>query len=262
MSRHAIHALTTLLANADKLGAAVPKAIRAEHEALIVLADRVRDMQRSSGNAPSVSDAVLDALAAGVDPATDETVRKAVVSRTVAEHTNGVDDALGARADAFLRANADKLLQAFVPVFDKAAATIAAALEQLGDVDLDDTAAVLGRGGDSASLWAQIQDAERVIAQVRTVREQLTAGHPVDPRYTILGYAAVPPDEFIDGQLGGAQLKGWQVVRRGWELSLATPTVLRERIDAVGAEVTARQQAGEQGFQAAVRRRYGSGVAS
>ena len=65
---------------------------------------------------------------------------------------------------------------------------------------------------------------------------------------------------FVDEQLGRANLSAWDAARRGFPLSLATPTTLRERIAAVTAEVERRQAESDNAFARAHRLTSGFGA--
>ncbi len=90
--------------------------------------------------------AVLAALEAGNDPATDQGVRAAVIGREVNVTAHSTTTRLGERVAQFVTDHADDLLGIFTRPFDKAATTLSEAATRLGDVDLDDTKAVLARG--------------------------------------------------------------------------------------------------------------------
>jgi hypothetical protein len=258
--RQAVNTLRQVFTNADRVAATIPKPIRTEHDTLAALAEKVRHGLDIGDDLPA---AVLDALAAGRDPVTDARVRDAVVAREVAGCGHSVETALNARVVDFLHRNADAILAAFVTPFDAAAATIAAVADKLGPVDLDDTRAILNRGGDAAQLWADAQNAERVIKTIRDTFALFGAIHPshaVDARYKILTYADVPAGRFLDDQLSRVDLPAFEVVQRGIPLSLASRDVLRSRIDAVQREVAARQARHDSAFRDAHRRTRGTGV--
>ena len=116
----------------------------------------------------------------------------------------------------------------FAKPFDTAAATLPEAATRLGRVDLDDTKAVLSRGGDAAQVWAAAQAAEQVIASIVQVWRQvalLAPGVALDPRFRLLILADINPADYLDEQLnvaGSSSLRPFELARRGHRLSLAT----------------------------------------
>lgn len=254
--------ISQVFTTAERLGATVPKRLVAEREKIKHLADSVRFL-----DAPSdVSGAVLAALAAGKDPATDQGVRNAVIGREVNATANGIADRLGQRGETFLRENADELLGMFAKPFDAAVAALSDAAERLGDLDLDDTRAVIAKGGDAAATWASAQDAEKAIASIQTVWKQVATLVPgmssPDSRYRMLVIADIEPGAYLEQELNtaAAHLRPFELARRGHRLSLATPTVLTQRIAALQDEIQRRARSAPT-FQDQYRRVAGSGVA-
>lgn len=258
----ALKTVTTVFGTAHRLGATMPKTITTEHQKLVALTERARELNRATRNdLPAV---VLAALEAGADPTTDPAVQQAVTGRAIDEVGAGIDAAVTNRTHAFLAEHGPDILAAFGKPFDTAAATLTTAAQRLGDVNLDDTGAVLGRGGDAAQVWAQAQGADKVIQQIQQMRKLLGAvcsTVAVDPRYRLLAIADVPPATFVDDQLGSAGLRPWDAARRGFPLSLAGPEALQQRVTAVLKEL-ARQQAEAAGaFTREYRRTHGFNVA-
>lgn len=258
--RQAVNTLQQVIVNASRLGATIPKAVRAEHDQLAALAEKTRNGLQIPDTLPA---AILDALAAGRDPATDPATRDAVIARQVAACTPSVETALNGRVEDFLHRNAQAILDALAKPFDAAAITIAAVCKQLGDVDLGDTRAVLARGGTAAQLWADAQAAE---ATIKTVRDTVglfgavSSRYAVDGRYPVLVYADIPADRFLDEQLTRVAPPAYELAQRGFRLSLATGGAVRERIDAVRAEVTRREAQRDDARRAAFARTHGTGV--
>ena len=155
--RHIATFTAQVFATADRLGATAPQHLLAEHEKITTLAASIRFLDVPS----DVPGAVLAALEAGNGPTTDDGVRDAVIGRMVNDTSNGIEDRLGERAMMFITDNADALLAMFANPFDTAAAVLTTAAERLGDVDLDDTKAIVSKGGDAAQVWADAQAARR-----------------------------------------------------------------------------------------------------
>lgn len=132
-----------------------------------------------------------------------------------------------------LKEHADALVDALRPTFDQAAATIAAARDVLGDVDLDDLEAVTAKGGDAAQQWQNAKAATQTIHQVKTVIERLaTVGaypQTSDPREKWL--------PLLDVDLPGYKTltraaTAWDAARAG-ALSLAGPAEYTTRLHAI-----------------------------
>lgn len=257
-------AMDSAMATAQRLGVTVPKHIAAEHAKIRDLAVKARAFEHELRTEP-MSTAALAALEAGNDPTADPEVQRAVVRRALGELPRGLDGALSERAQAFAEEYAPTILGLFAEPFAQAAATITQALESLGDVDLDDTAAVLSRGGDSAMLWAQAKGADKAIGDIRQVRGQLANVAPqlaVDPQYRLLSIADVPPAAFIDDQLFNSALGALAAAQRGFELSAADPDTLAERVRGVMDELQRRQSQQDDAFRREYRRLHGAGAAS
>lgn len=260
VTRLTVNTVRQVFANAESVGATIPKPIRDEHALLDALAEKTR---HGIGLGDRLAAAVLDALASGSDPVTDQRVRDAVVAREISNSGVGLERVLGDRVVDFLRRHDDAILAGFVKPFDRAAASINTALGTLGKADLNDPRAILARGGDAAQAWADAQKAEETIKRIRDTYVLLGTVHnaySVDPRYKVLVYADIPPNRFLDDGLASTQPPAWELAQRGYTLSLATPTALRARVAAVQGETETRQQRHADAFREAHRRTHGFGA--
>jgi len=258
--RQNIHILAQVFATADRLGAVIPATLVTEYGKLSRLAEQVQALDLPN----DIPAAVLAALEAGNNPATDPGVQVAAVGATVGQHASGIETALALRAFAFLNENIDRLMEPFGKPFDAAAKTLRAAATRLGDVDLNDTSAVLARGGDAAKVWADAHSADKTITDIhqlgQTLKVLLSGGSQIDPRHQALTIADIPPTVFVDQAITG-WLTPWEVVRRGYPFSLATPATFRTRVAAIQSEQASRQQAAERAFREGYRRTHGVVVA-
>lgn len=249
-----------IVATIEASGGKPPKAAVADLERLTSTIDKVRSLDITS----RLPEAVIDALEAGNDPATDPGVLAALARRSLATCVNGLDNELDLRAARFLDEHAEELVEAMRGPFEQAVATITAAAEQLGDIDLDDTAAAVALGGNAARVWVDARSAQEVIDRIDAARKVIGQGARsvrVEPQFQLLAIADVPAGEFIDERLRNSSMKAWDVVRRGWSLSLATPAVLAQRVQAVQDERQRRQQAPAKDFASGFRKQHGSPVA-
>lgn len=220
-------AAQTAVATLDRLGverpAQIAKAAKAQEEdaagmaALLAKGDTLRELGAARGRGEDVdSTALLDALLGATLASTGQT-----------------DDLKRDGASAVyeaVRADVDAIIEAVRPVFDEAAATIAAARAALGDVDLADLTAVAGIGGDAAEHWKRATAAERTVEQIKqltgTLRQARAYPGTNDPREQHLAVVDV-------------DLEGYKHIDRGtsvWQasgvgtLSLATPDEYTARL--------------------------------
>lgn len=253
--------LRTVFVTADRLGATMPPAIKAEHQRLLTAAERSREMyQRLSGD---VAGAVVAALELDRDPLTDGAVRDALTARQILGVQRGIDDAIAARTQELLFEHGSAIVTSFRKPFDQAAAAIVNAVETLGNIEIDNMSAVLARGGTAAKLWAEAKQAGDTITQIKQMWKLLSSAAThlaVNPRYRLLIIADVPAKTFVDEQLGSVNLSAWDAVRRGFTLSLATPETLQERIAAVTAELQQRKVQAEGAFTKRYRQTHGMGA--
>jgi hypothetical protein len=103
-----------------------------------------------------------------------------------------------------------------------------------------------------------------VIADIQTVwklmRSVAGSFKPGDPRYRLLVIADIPAEAFIDDGLLGSSMRPWDVARRGYRLSLATPTTIVQRAEAIATEQQERATKAAGGFAREYRRTHGDGV--
>lgn len=248
MSRFTITALGTALDTATKIGATLPKSFTDRQQELDALNQKVRHylLEQEGDNLAS---AFLDSLAADRDPATDREVQAAAARHALAGIRGGIEHALNQRTQQLVDEQAPAILAAYAKPFSKAAESIEAGIERLGNVDLNDTAAILGRGGDAARVWADAREATESIKQITQVWKLLsnvTGSVGYNSLYRLLVICDVPAETFITDQLGNSDMGAWDAARRGYPLSLATPDTYRERMAEVAdahAESTRKSSA-------------------
>lgn len=180
---------------------------------------------------------VISVVEAGKDPAEDPTVQRILASQALAaKHVLG-DQITAQLVDQFrsaCRDHVDGLVEALAAPFDAAADRLAEAYEVLGDVELDDTAAIVARGGAAAEAWGQARAASVNIETARTAWAHLFTllnGGAPDKAHRLLVIAAVPVDTWIEQNLAGAEPDPWAATIAGLPLSLPTIDEYRGRVD-------------------------------
>lgn len=250
--------LGSVIGTAQRLGATMPKAITEDYNKLTAVTERARTF-RHEELSDNLGTAVVAALEAGSDPLTDPGVAQAVIRRTLYTTEPSIESALGARAHRCLEDHAVAIVTALRDPFDRAAATIAASFDTLGDLDLSDTRAVVNRGGDAAGAWSDAQTATKNIDEIRQAWKllaQATSLIPWEARHGALVIAAVPAAAYIDQPID-PKLSAWDAARHGWPLELATPDTYRERLTAVTDEQARRQAHADGDFGRAYQRSRG-----
>lgn len=228
-------------------GAKAPKAFTDAHERATRIATAARNLGAGQG---ALAQAVMQALDAGRDPATDPDVQRIAVAGLIANP--GIEQQIDALAfEAFREACAthtDAIVNAWRKPFDAAAATLADAHQRLGNVALEDTTAIIAKGGDAADVWAQAQAATKTIEAVRhgwLGLVGITRAAPEDRNYTTLRIAECDPQTWAAQQLHGRKVGAWDAVLAGLTLSLPTPAEYRQRVSTItkAQEAEARQLA-------------------
>lgn len=228
--RQTISAVDALQRNAKAIGAPLPNKIAAGIRRARELGD---GLDAIAANDAALPTAVLAAVAEGRDPAADPDVQRAVTALTLADvgPANAVRSAIAAELRSLIVNNVDAIVATWRPVVDAASETMAAHVEILRDVDLDDATAVVRRGGAAADAWGAVRGAEATLTAVssawRGLRLSFGSGVP-ERRYFALILATAPA--YVE--LGEA-LTSWQTVKAGHSLTLAGLDELQERIEEV-----------------------------
>ena len=121
-----------------------------------------------------------------------------------------------------------------------------AAHPRIGDVPLEETAAIVAKGGDIAAVWASARQANDTVATITegwAMLGQLTHLAPCDNRHRVLQMSAVDFSTWSAHSLQDRRLTPWEAVRLGLPLALPTFTEYRKRV--AGREV-GRQRAADQ----------------
>jgi len=195
--------------------------------------------------------AVATAILAGRDPASDPDVLRVLAINQLTSNVNlsGAVAALGYdRFRAACLEHADAIVKAWRRPFSDAAATLTAAHQRIGHLQLDDTSTILRAGGDIAAVWASATAAVGVIDTITagwTALGELTRTAPADRNHAVLRVADVDYQTWTAKQLHGKRMTPWELVLAGLTLSLPTAREYRERVAAITAARQAEAQLGD-----------------
>ena len=119
-------------------------------------------------------------------------------------------------------------------------------MSALGGIALDDTAAVVSRGGTAAADWSKAQAATSTVNSINAgwlALGNLTGLAPADPQYPALRFADVGTADWQRLELARKKLLPWEAVGMGLTLSLPTLTEYRERVAVLTAALAAVEEA-------------------
>jgi hypothetical protein len=232
---------------AEKAGVRLPKPVRDVQEA----AQRIKDNSRALPNyRAELEEAMTRALLEDRDPAADAEVQRLTTGAQLRQLdlTETVErQATELTRDAF-RKHADAILGAFVKPCDEAAAVLAKAREQFGDVALTDTSAILAAGADAAETWAEAKRAVETFDAYSTLFGSLldfTGLATLNPNMRALRFAAVDLATWTRQGWGwgnGSERTDdpWSIARAGVPLSV--PRSVDEYIERMAALDRTRDQ--------------------
>ena len=189
-------------------------------------------------NLTGVATAVAVALALGADPLTDPKVAKAIaLDRVTAQGVlASIEDASYTRLGEACEEHQDEIVAALRKPFDKAAASIVAAHERIGDVDLADSDLILKKGGDIASVWAEAVEANKLIDDIVNTwvaLDQFVHTSTIDRRWINLRIVDTTAETWDEADMERKTLTAWDAVRVGATLSLPTRAEVDERRAAI-----------------------------
>jgi|SRR5690554_3062238 len=176
---------------------------------------------------------VVAAAEAGRDPATDPEVQRVFLASQIAnDWTRDILRGAGREGvTSALREHEPAIIAEWSKVFDRAAAVLVDAYDKLGVDDLDDSKAVLRKGGAAAKLWAEAQGAVGAIqaaAAGANAIDSLVGRGPAPS--SVLRIADIEPEAWkASGFHGRADVHPWEVVTGGYRLSLADRAELTRR---------------------------------
>ncbi|WP_200210897.1 hypothetical protein [Micromonospora coerulea] len=235
-------ALTMTRQHFRNLGLTLPAALTGDFADLDKAASRGAQPVRRS----ALAAAVLDALIADKDPATDATVLTELARQQLAERPNILGDEIEQRRRAILTTHAPTILDALTPVIAEADKALTTAREQIGDqLDLADGAVAQLRPAQMPAWGAAREHAARVelVAQCWGIVAQFgrLASIPHDKKPLILA-------DLTAEQLGelGHRPKAEAVIAAGHRLALASPEEFAarcQRVDEQRQEAAAKFEA-------------------
>lgn len=212
-------------------------------------------------SADDVAAAVADAIIGGRDPLEDETVRRLTTARAIAGPTGdalrgGVDRAAETRIIAAMTTEADAIITAFRTAIADAGATLAASWRILGDLELNDSVAVLKMGPDASRAWTDARDAQKRIRAIDDgwygLAELTRFASSSDPKTLRLADVNLETFEKL-----GRTAEPWAIVRAGITLDLADRTTIRERVERLNIARQDRQAHARQKFSDQYRQARG-----
>lgn len=168
------------------------------------------------------------------DPATDPDVQRALTMQALVSNQMLPDNITAAALDRLrdaCMAERDAIVTTWQKVYDKAAATLTRTHQRIGDHDLTDTTPILAKGGDIAEVWAEAQNAARVLDTVLTgwVNLMLFMRVSLVPEHRPLKVAALTYEQLSSMS---PKLTPWDAVRAGITPSLPTLDEYRDRVAA------------------------------
>ncbi|MEP7194445.1 MAG: hypothetical protein ABI903_16490 [Actinomycetota bacterium] len=203
--------------------------------------------------------AVTAALQRGDDPAScPEVQRVATASQISGEGVSqGVDAIVFETFREAAHNNADQLVESWRVPFDKAAATLTAAHQSIGNLALDDAAAIMLKGGDIAKVWGEAREAAATIDRIImgwSALGEFTRLANRDQSWNVLRLAVVDLDTI--GSLDPRKISPWEAVLAGLELDLPTFTEYQQRVRAIeNAKADWSRQADQRNTDALTGRR-------
>jgi len=229
-------------------GATAPKALIAAHERTTRLSEGVRGLNTRP---EAIFAAVAAAIERGDDPGADAEVQRILTSTQIqnAGVMAGVDDLAFDGFREACTAHTDAIIAAWRKPFDAAAAVLADAHQRLGNVELEDTTAIIAKGADAADVWAKATAAVKVIEAIRhgwLGLVGITHAAPDDRNHAVLRIADVDYPTWTAQQLHGRKVGAWDAVLAGLTLALPSPAEYRQRVNTItkAQEAEAQRVAG------------------
>lgn len=227
-------AIAIITSSAQTCGAKLPKPVLTAQTRAETIAGRLRDLRTTE---TALAQAVADALADDRDPATDAAVRRLATARAIGTENiaTKVETCVADDLRDTFREHADAIVASFQKPYAEAAGQLEAAHEVLGDVQLDETGAILNAGPAAAEAWAVARRALEVVnaaAQAFSALVGFTGIGQVNPHLSGLRFAAVDWSTWTEHQFGAAdrRVKPWDLVCAGVPLTLPTPTEYADRV--------------------------------
>lgn len=234
MDRQQQASVRQMFTSAGKVGVSLPKPV-------IEASGRFEKIRAGVAEIPAhdlkgVATAVADALDRGVTPAKDAAVSQAIALSVITAPgvINHIEESASANLWDVCSERQDAIVVELRKPFDKAAATLAAAFERIGDLDLkEDSELILKKGGDIASVWASAMEGSQTIETIeaawnglsRFLRPNLSA----DRRWVNLRIIDTTAARYDEADLERRRLSAWDAVREGFDLSLPTLSEFDER---------------------------------
>lgn len=224
--------ISQLMTSLDTLGVKAPAAITTAHQRVTRISTAAANMMPRPGD---LYVAVTAALDADHDPAADPEVQRVLAASQIANIsvTQAVDGIVFDQFRQVCHEHADAIIKALATPFDAAVKTLDRAHKAIGNLPIEDSAAILRKGGNIAKVWGEAQVAVATVDTVMTgwsALGEFTRLAPTDPHHRVLRLAAVSWQEWADQALQGRKVTPWEAVLAGLDLNLPTFGEYRDRI--------------------------------
>lgn len=228
-----------LLENMDKLGANLDAASRKHIESSLELATQIDEY---SPDASELAEAVVDALARGVDPLDDHAVARAHLASSIGQVRHTFADTTSLRLQEALLAEWPAILAAFKKPFNAAGEQLEEAhraLTRAGLTELTNTSPTHSEA--LAVMWVRAHEAIRALETIRNIIGGTTVSLGQPARYMNDARMYDTHGEPTDHRV---ITSSWEALGKGWSIDLATPGEYEKRRH--DADETLKQRAAEE----------------
>lgn len=229
-------------------GAKPPAIVLSTHAATVHLAEAARRLSPEPG---ALHQAIAAALSEGRDPGECLKVQRCLALAEVTGEQN-VAAVTEIAYDNFLevcRVHADAIVEAWREPFNAAAAVLVDARQRGITVPLEDTSAVMAKGGDIAAVWGQARQAvttiDKIVGGWSALGEytKLASRNPFAPALRLVD---VGLDEWIEHNLERRNVGVWEATLLGLTLSLPLFSEYHARIHGIEQAAARRHADAEQ----------------
>lgn len=236
----------TIVKTSTSVGVKLPAEVTAAYETATRVIREAQQLYPKGG----LAEPVYAALSAGRDPATDPEVQRTYLAMQLGAQgiTQGVENIASEELRVAFSKHAETIVTAWTKPFGQAATALQTAHARLGNVQLDDTVAVLEVGGDAAEVWAKAQTAVTRIDAILAAWAELAALTRlanVSALYPALRLLTTDATRWRDLELTRRRIGPWEATTLGLTLSLPTLAEYSQRVRDLERQ-TAQQAMAEQ----------------
>lgn len=224
-------AVRQLLNNQQDLHIPTPPAIAKRHTDITIVEAGISKLVVTLDE---IAHAMTTVITKGKDPATDPDIVRMLNARRLAELANPALEDAKLRLVEAIRTNADEFLGPWQEAFTKAGDTMRKHHPDVGPVDLkDDASEILDRGGNIATVFVAVRDADRrcelIIDTLNTLA--MITNRKIAGDYRSLVMTNVDLDTWEGLELYRRHT-AWELTKLGLTLDLAGPDEIRARLAA------------------------------